>query len=198
MTNSFLLKSLLITLPAWLWALGPRLALAAEKTAKAKPISLGEAANYLMNTIHEVWLGFVGHLPYIAAGLLVLLCTWGASYVVAGIIHRFTRQSHMRKSLVELTERMTRLVVWALGLLLAAMVVFPGLTPTKALGGLGIASIAVGLAFRDIFENFFSGILILWRYPFENGDYISYARAFRDGWWRPRCATPASSSSPAN
>ncbi|MDX1519245.1 MAG: mechanosensitive ion channel family protein, partial [Gammaproteobacteria bacterium] len=46
------------------------------------------------------------------------------------------------------------------------------LTPSKALGGLGIASIAVGFAFKEIFENFFAGILLLWRFPMEPGDYI--------------------------
>ena len=30
----------------------------------------------------------------------------------------------------------------------------------------------MGLAFKDIFENFFAGILLLWRFPFENGDFI--------------------------
>jgi small-conductance mechanosensitive channel len=37
---------------------------------------------------------------------------------------------------------------------------------------MGLISIAVGFAFKDIFENFFAGILILWRYPFESGDFI--------------------------
>ncbi|TVM24560.1 mechanosensitive ion channel family protein, partial [Oceanidesulfovibrio marinus] len=34
-----------------------------------------------------------------------------------------------------------------MGMLLTAMVVFPGLTPTLALGSLGVVSIAVGFAF---------------------------------------------------
>jgi len=52
------------------------------------------------------------------------------------------------------------------------MVLFPGLTLSRALRALGLVSIAVGLAFKDIFENSFAGILLLWRFPFENGDYI--------------------------
>jgi len=56
--------------------------------------------------------------------------------------------------------------------LLAAIVVFPGLSPTKALGGLGLLSVAVGFACRDTFENFFAGMLMLWKYPFESGDFI--------------------------
>jgi small conductance mechanosensitive channel len=59
-----------------------------------------------------------------------------------------------------------------LGLLLAAMVIFPGLTPAKALGGLGLASVAIRFAFKEIFENFFAGIMLLWKYPFEKGDFI--------------------------
>ncbi len=40
------------------------------------------------------------------------------------------------------------------------------------MAGLGIGSIAVGFAFKDIFENFFAGVLLLWRFPFERGDFI--------------------------
>jgi len=47
------------------------------------------------------------------------------------------------------------------------------LTPSKALTVLGLGSVAVGFAFKDIFENFFAGILILWRYPFDRGDFIT-------------------------
>lgn len=28
------------------------------------------------------------------------------------------------------------------------------------------------MAFKDIFENLFAGILLLWRFPFERGDFI--------------------------
>lgn len=55
----------------------------------------------------------------------------------------------------------TLIGVWVSGILVAAMIVFPGLAPSKALGAMGIASIAVGFAFKDIFENFFAGVLIL-------------------------------------
>ena len=32
------------------------------------------------------------------------------------------------------------------------MIVFPGLTPSKAFGGMGIASVVTGFAFRNIFQ----------------------------------------------
>ena len=59
---------------------------------------------------------------------------------------------------------------------------FPGLTPTRALGGLGIVSLAVGFAFKDIFENFFAGILILC-VSLSRTAITSKWRGSAAGWW---------------
>lgn len=59
-----------------------------------------------------------------------------------------------------------------MGLLVATITLFPTLTPAKVLTALGLESIAVGFAFKDIFENFFAGILILFREPFQLNDFI--------------------------
>jgi small conductance mechanosensitive channel len=64
------------------------------------------------------------------------------------------------------------LTVWIVGLLIAAVIVSPGMTPAKVLTVLGLSSIAIGFAFKDIVENFFASVLILWRFPFEPGDFI--------------------------
>ncbi len=136
------------------------------------PVTLGEVTESLQDTLLLIWADFVNQLPYIAGGLLVLLITWVfvrlVSWTMGGALHR----SRMRGSLQELVLRLVSIGIWTLGVLLAAMVVFPGLTPARALGAMGLVSVAVGLAFRDIFENFFAGVLILWRFPFEDGDFI--------------------------
>jgi small-conductance mechanosensitive channel len=93
-------------------------------------------------------------------------------WLLSKVFDRLLRGSKPGRSLQSLILRFVAIAVWIIGLLLAAMIVFPGLTPAKALGGMGIASVAIGFAFRDIFENFFDGVLLLWRFPFENGDYI--------------------------
>ncbi len=126
----------------------------------------------LEQTVAGIVHNFVEHTPYLFAGLVVLLLTWLLAALVGKIVFALTGRGSMRTSLRELLQRLSRIVVWALGLLLAAMVIFPGLTPTKAIGGLGLASVAIGFAFKEIFENFFAGILLLWKYPFENGDFI--------------------------
>ena len=124
----------------------------------------------LEKTVASIIHHFIEHLPYLFAGLAVVLVTWAAANIFGTAVRKLTR--HLRDSLSELFQRLTHIGVWIVGLLLAAMVIFPGLTPAKALGGLGLASIAIGFAFKEIFENFFAGILLLWKYPFEKGDFI--------------------------
>lgn len=136
------------------------------------PLSLDNVTQSVVESLMEIWLAFVGRIPYFVAGFFVLMLTWAASTVFAMVAGRMMRRSGLRNSLQELLSRFVSIGIWILGVLLSAMIIFPGLTPSKAIGAMGIASIAVGLAFKDIFENFFAGILLLWRFPFENGDVI--------------------------
>ena len=126
----------------------------------------------IKSSLMDIWASFVAHIPYFAAGLILLILTWVASKFASRLLSQALKRTRLKYSLRELADRFTVIAVWVAGILLAAMIVFPGLTPSKALGAMGIASIAVGFAFKDIFENFFAGVLILWRFPFENGDFI--------------------------
>jgi len=126
----------------------------------------------IKSSLMDIWASFVAHIPYFAAGLILLILTWVASKFASRLLSQALKRTRLKYSLRELADRFTVIAVWVAGILLAAMIVFLGLTPSKALGAMGIASIAVGFAFKDIFENFFAGVLILWRFPFENGDFI--------------------------
>lgn len=144
-----------------------------NQPAATEPLNLETASDTITQTIESIVRDFLNHLPLIAAGTGVLLVTLVIAMASRRVTARVLRGSKLRWSLKQLFERFVTIGVWALGLLLAAMVMFPGLTPTRALTALGIGSVAIGLAFKDIFENFFAGVLILWRFPFENGDYIT-------------------------
>jgi small-conductance mechanosensitive channel len=141
-------------------------------TPDAVPLSVGDASETIMQTLNGIWIAFLGHLPLILAGFLVLVATAVAAMATRRITRRIFRERKLRRSLKALFERIISIGTWVVGLLLAAMVVFPGVEPADALAALGLGSLAVGLAFRDIFENFFAGILILWRFPFEVDDFI--------------------------
>lgn len=51
-------------------------------------------------------------------------------------------------------------------------VAFPSMTPASLFSALGIGGVAIGFAFKDIFQNLLAGILLLVRQPFRAGDEI--------------------------
>ncbi|GAA3976668.1 mechanosensitive ion channel family protein [Allohahella marinimesophila] len=114
----------------------------------------------------------IATLPNILAALVFLLLVWLANRLIGSVYSRVLARTHMRSSLKAALESLVSVLVWTIGILIAATIAMPDLTPTKLLAGLGLGSIAVGLAFKDIFENFLAGILILLREPMRIGDYI--------------------------
>jgi small-conductance mechanosensitive channel len=136
------------------------------------PQSFNQVLMSIRDTLLQIWADFVERMPFIAAGLVILLITWLVVAMTVQVITSTLRRSQIRGSLRELILRLISISIWIVGIMTAAIIIFPGLTPAKALGAMGVISIAVGFAFKDIFENFFAGILLLWRFPFERGDFI--------------------------
>ena len=65
------------------------------------------------------------------------------------------------------------LTVLALGA--AVTVVFPSVKPVDVFGGIGVISIAAGIAFQTVLGNMFAGMVILARDRFRVGDQIAVA-----------------------
>ncbi len=66
-------------------------------------------------------------------------------------------------------------VVAVIGFLLAMTAAFPSVEVADVLASLGIVSVAVGFAFKDVLENLLAGVLLLLRDPFQSGDQIAVA-----------------------
>ncbi len=116
--------------------------------------------------------GFWTMLPQMVVAFLILCLTWGLSQLGATIMGRVLGPMHLRRSLIEVLQMLVSTGIWLIGIMIAMTVLFPSLTPGKIMTAIGLGSIAVGFAFKDIFENFIAGILILFREPFRLGDYI--------------------------
>lgn len=115
---------------------------------------------------------FIEHLPQLAIACIVLLVTWVLARVSSKILQSLMQRAGLRYSLIDLFEKIFAILIGLLGILIAAIVVFPSLTPASVLTGIGLGSVAIGFAFRDVFENFLAGILILFREPFRLKDFI--------------------------
>ncbi len=126
----------------------------------------------LFDRINEMVADFVRVLPQIGIAMLVILVTWGAAKGARRILRRLLGHAELRRTLLNLFETILSVAVWAVGLLIAATIIFPGVTPASLLALLGLGSVAIGFAFKDIFENFLAGILIMLRNKVNIGDLI--------------------------
>jgi small conductance mechanosensitive channel len=131
-----------------------------------------ESLSVIVDSVMGLWRDFLGHLPHICAGIVIIALTWVVARAAAAVAARLLKRTRLRTSLKDLFRQLLHIGVWLLGLTVAAVVVFPNMTPARVFAALGLGSIAIGFAFKDIFENFFAGVLILWRFPFDPGDYI--------------------------
>jgi small conductance mechanosensitive channel len=120
----------------------------------------------------ERWIeGFFWLLPNLAISavvfLLFLVAAWMAKRAVVNVARR-----RDRPDFGTLLAGFVQAAVIVFGLLVVATIVFPSVRPADLLATLGIGSVAVGFAFRDILQNWLSGLLLLYRRPFRPGDQI--------------------------
>ncbi|QDT11149.1 mechanosensitive ion channel family protein [Planctomycetes bacterium K23_9] len=136
-------------------------------------VDLTSSKETVEKSLSTLWQDFLVRSPLLAAAVLILFLTGVMARLMGWAATKMFEQRSMRSSLKDLIYQLTSIGVWIVGILAATVVAFPGMTPSKALTVLGLGSVAIGFAFKDIFENFFAGILILWRYPFDRGDFIT-------------------------
>lgn len=111
--------------------------------------------------------------PRVALALALILVAGLIISVLLWVLLISLRRAGTRRNLVGVLTMVTRAALWLGVGLIALTIVFPSVTPAKALATLGLGSVAIGFAFKDTFENFLAGILILLREPFEIGDHIA-------------------------
>lgn len=133
------------------------------------------ATELVWDSVLNLWAGLLERSPFLVAALVVLVLTWLMARLVSSILSRLlARRRKLKRGFKDLFTQLVSVAIWITGLVIAAIIVFPGMTPGKVLAGLGLTSIALGFAFKDIIENFLAGILILWKFPFDPGDFIRW------------------------
>lgn len=127
--------------------------------------------NLALNTVQRWVSGFYAMLPNLIVGVVVLVLTGILAYSMGRIISGYFD----RRDRTDLGRILADFAFWALvvfGILVALTIIVPSLNPADLLASLGIGSLAIGFAFKDILQNWLAGLLILLRLPFRRGDQI--------------------------
>ena len=132
---------------------------------------MANAQSILWGKLTYVYTSLIELLPNVVAGLVVLVVFVAGSFLADRGV---TRGFHARGQydLGHLLGGFTRWSLVFFGFLVAATIIFPSVKPSDVLGALGVGSVAIGFAFKDILQNWFAGLLLLLREPFKRGDQI--------------------------
>ncbi|WP_338468201.1 mechanosensitive ion channel [Novosphingobium sp. ZN18A2] len=127
----------------------------------------------LQKQVESMATGLVQALPSLVIAIVILFVTFIAARSAVAIATRLTRATSIRDDLKQLLATLVRLAIWIAGIMIAATVAVPGMTPASLFAGLGVGALAIGFAFQDIFENFLAGVLIMLREKMHIGDLIT-------------------------
>ncbi|MHB8763157.1 MAG: mechanosensitive ion channel domain-containing protein [Deferrisomatales bacterium] len=119
-----------------------------------------------------LWRDVIRALPFIVFGLVILALSMAAGMAVTGGVRTFFRRRIRTKLLQNVIARGAGGLVFLCGAYLILRVF--GLTQLAltVLGGTGLIGLIVGIAFREITENFLASIFLSMQRPFETGDLV--------------------------
>jgi small conductance mechanosensitive channel len=122
--------------------------------------------------MREIWRDFVRSLPFILFGAIVLALSAVGGFLVARSVGSLLRRRIRARLLRTVFARTAGIFVFLAGIYVVLRVA--GLTQLALtiVGGTGLFGLAVGIAFRDITENFLASIFLSMQRPFETGDLV--------------------------
>ncbi|MEZ4869170.1 MAG: mechanosensitive ion channel family protein [Caldilineaceae bacterium] len=116
--------------------------------------------------------GLIAAIPNIIVALVVLVLFFFIARGIGSLVERISSRYNKHKNVGLVFNRLTQWLILLIGVLLTAVILFPNFTLASMIEFLGIGSVAIGFAFRDILQNFLAGILLLLTEPFRIGDQI--------------------------
>ena len=125
--------------------------------------------------LSNLGLATVRALPFIFLAILVLLLAWGLARLAHSALQTALRPRISSSLLRAVAARALSFVIFLLGLYFVLRV--SGLTrlAVSVIGGTGIVGLVLGIAFRDITENFLASLFLSLQQPFRTGDLIEVA-----------------------
>jgi small conductance mechanosensitive channel len=128
----------------------------------------------MLHELRELGTNIARSIPRAVLGMIIIALAWMAGRFIRTAVRRTVLRRREPGSLAIALGRLVVVGAIVLGSFIAATVVIPNFTPARMVGALGIGSVAIGFAFKDIFQNFLAGILILVTKPFVVNDQIAF------------------------
>ena len=126
--------------------------------------TLGDKVNEyqtMVSSANHLLQQMISRIPYLVIASLVFVIFWVLSIFFKKAVTKILGNRKHHQNLVTVFRRVGSALILFLGFMVAMIIAVPSFTPGKLIGALGIGSVAIGFAFKDIFQNLLSGILLL-------------------------------------
>ncbi|MDY0281519.1 MAG: mechanosensitive ion channel family protein [Salinivirgaceae bacterium] len=125
--------------------------------------------------LDELTRGFLRMLPLIVVALVVIALSWIFARLTVSVLRRGLLGRSVSHLLREVMARGGGMLVMFVGLYLVLRIA--GLTQLALtlVGGTGLLGLVLGIAFRDITENFLASLFLSLQQPFREGDLVEVA-----------------------
>ncbi len=126
----------------------------------------------LVTSVQDLVTNVLDQLPNFALGLVLFLIFYYLAKWLRGLVRSTVERAGASEAAGMAIGRLAQWTTVLGGLLLALSIAFESFNVGELVQLLGISSVAIGFAFRDILQNFLAGFLILLTEPFTIGDQI--------------------------
>ena len=122
--------------------------------------------------VQELWRNIMSAIPFMIFSIVVLVIFWGISLLVAKGARAYFTNRQMNDLLQDIAARGVAIAVFLIGIYIVFHVADLTNIALTILGGTGLLGIVLGIAFRDITENFLASIFLSVQNPFHAGDLV--------------------------
>ena len=126
----------------------------------------------LLNGLRDQLRTVLRSIPLIGFSLVIMFLAWLSARFITGTARRYLNNWDLNPLLLNVVARSIGVIVFLGGLYLIFQVA--GLTniALTILGGTGLLGLVLGIAFRDITENFLASVFLSVQNPFNIGDLV--------------------------
>jgi small conductance mechanosensitive channel len=128
-----------------------------------------------VQVLNDLARNLVRSLPLIIVAAVVIAASWFLARLTVWLLRRWLQARSLSQLLREVTARAGGILVMLVGLYLVLRIA--GLTQLALtlVGGTGLIGLVLGIAFRDITENFLASLFLSLQQPFREGDLVEVA-----------------------
>lgn len=122
--------------------------------------------------VQQMFIDLVSGVPNFLIACLVFFLFFVLARSTNRLVRRLMNRAGQPLDIALIIGRVASWAVYAFGSLVSLAVFIPSLNAAAVFSALGVGGVAIGFAFKDIFQNLLAGLLILITRPFKIGDVI--------------------------